>query len=371
MGPGTRGSTAMSRSVATGSRRSRHAGDRSGKSRERSSMRAGMVVCPGFIDIQSHSLIPLLHRRALALEGHPGRDDRDHGRGLDAGPVRRADRPRPSARSGRLPEADVETRQVLERASATGWTTSATPALRSTSARSSAAARCGVRQGLGDWATRPRSEMETMRRVVGEAMEDGAFGVATALIYPPNAVQRPTPSCYEMCARHRRAPRRLHHPHALGGRRVSGGAGRDDRPGPADGLRAGAVPPEGRPASATGPRWPTAIEMIDAARAEGHGRHRRHVPVHRRRDRPGVGDPRTGPRPTASCWTICAIRRRASRSATRCWSRLAAGSRWRRLAGPEGVLDRRACRAGATGSTSGKRLVRDRRGARPALDRLR
>ena len=29
-------------------------------------------------------------------------------------------------------------------------------------------------------------ELETMRRLVREAMEDGAFGLASALIYPPD-----------------------------------------------------------------------------------------------------------------------------------------------------------------------------------------
>ena len=33
----------------------------------------------------------------------------------------------------------------------------------------------------------PPEAIEEMRRIVGESMEDGAFGVATALIYPPNA----------------------------------------------------------------------------------------------------------------------------------------------------------------------------------------
>src|SRR5699024_5448252 len=33
----------------------------------------------------------------------------------------------------------------------------------------------------------PSEAIDEMRRITAEAMEDGAFGVATALIYPPNA----------------------------------------------------------------------------------------------------------------------------------------------------------------------------------------
>ena len=124
--------------------------------RARSSTRAGMVVCPGFIDIQSHSIMPLMVDGALALEDHPGRDDRDHGRGLDAGAVRRADRrpdrPRP-ARAGRSPEwARAGARLDALRRLAGG--DGRARRLARTSARSSAAARCaqyarGMEMGAG------------------------------------------------------------------------------------------------------------------------------------------------------------------------------------------------------------------------------
>lgn len=40
---------------------------------------------------------------------------------------------------------------------------------------------CGMRMGRAN-----EGELQTMRRVMGEAMEDGAFGVSYALIYPPD-----------------------------------------------------------------------------------------------------------------------------------------------------------------------------------------
>ena len=35
-----------------------------------------------------------------------------------------------------------------------------------------------------------RAELDTMRRLVRDAMEDGAFGLASALIYPPGELRQ-------------------------------------------------------------------------------------------------------------------------------------------------------------------------------------
>ena len=87
----------------------------------------------------------------------------------------------------------------------------------------------GVRQyakNMAQGAPTP-AELDTMRTVVRQAMRDGAFGVASALIYPPGNY-----------AGHRGAHRgsegdgavrrRLHHAHALRGRSLPRGGRRSD-----------------------------------------------------------------------------------------------------------------------------------------------
>ena len=62
-----------------------------------------------------------------------------------------------------------------------------------------------------------------MRRLVREAMEDGAFGIASALIYPPdNFVSNERPD--RTGEGHGSLWRRLHLPHPLRGRSLARGA---------------------------------------------------------------------------------------------------------------------------------------------------
>jgi N-acyl-D-aspartate/D-glutamate deacylase len=62
------------------------------------------------------------------------------------------------------------------------------------------------------------AELDSMRTVVRWAMEGGAFGIATALIYPP-ATFASTEELIEALEGHGALRRRLHHPHAVRGRR--------------------------------------------------------------------------------------------------------------------------------------------------------
>src|SRR5262249_16665963 len=55
----------------------------------------------------------------------------------------------------------------------------------------------GDAEGLGSGGPAPE-ELETMRRVLNEAMEDGAFGVSYALIYPPDSYTS-TDELIEVC----------------------------------------------------------------------------------------------------------------------------------------------------------------------------
>ncbi len=148
----------------------------------------GHVVCPGFIDIQSHSIMPLLEDGRLRLESNPGRHNRGDGRTLDAGTgwLEASKRPSTAGCSARTGDSGP-TRRVSGFASATGW--------RRWSHR-------GVSLNIGsfigggtvreyakgwDMGDPTAEEFDAMRRVTREAMEDGAFGVAPALIYPPSS----------------------------------------------------------------------------------------------------------------------------------------------------------------------------------------
>ena len=44
---------------------------------------SGHIVCPGFIDIQSHSIVPLMRDGQMPLQNHTGHHDRNHGRSVD------------------------------------------------------------------------------------------------------------------------------------------------------------------------------------------------------------------------------------------------------------------------------------------------
>jgi dihydroorotase/N-acyl-D-amino-acid deacylase len=151
---------------------------------------SGLVVCPGFIDIQSHSIIPFLTDRRSLSKVTQGVTTEILGEdwtpapfgGRIAAPFEPgvAERVGPAfaewdARArgwSRFGDwlADLERREVsVNFGSFIGGST--------------------VREFGRGYERGPSSpaEIEAMRRVVAEAMEDGAFGLATALIYPPGA----------------------------------------------------------------------------------------------------------------------------------------------------------------------------------------
>ena len=255
-----------------------------------------MVVCPGFIDIQSHSILPLMHGRALPLEDHAGRDDRDHGRGVDARALRRADRsavaqrhlPRRRCRSGRSGRA-------TGRASATGWRRWRSAASRRMSAPSSAAARCAqYAQGDGDGrADRRRAGDDAPR----DGRGDGGRRVRRLLRADlPARRLRGTDEIAEVCKVVGAVRRRLHHAPALRG--ATGSSKRSKRRlqiGRRANVRGRDLSPEGGRARATGTRWPAAIATHRRGARRRAGRHGGHVPVHRLRHRPARPSCRRGP----------------------------------------------------------------------------
>lgn len=151
---------------------------------------SGHVVTPGFIDIQSHSIIPWLSDRRSLSKVTQGITTEILGEMWTPAPFGgRIKAPFRNALVHRLPDhaeewearaktwarfgdwlADLEQRTVsVNFGSFIGGGT---------------VREYGMGTGIGD---APREALDAMRRVTADAMEDGAFGVATALIYPPNA----------------------------------------------------------------------------------------------------------------------------------------------------------------------------------------
>lgn len=143
----------------------------------------GLVVSPGFIDIQAHSITHYMRGDGLALSMvTQGITTAIHGEGSSSGPVN--DKILAS-------ETDTAMRRILpELAGPHGfgaW-------LDYMVARGAAQ---NVGSFLGDGTLRVyakgeeagalnAAERDTARAVVVRAMRDGAFGIASALIYPPN-----------------------------------------------------------------------------------------------------------------------------------------------------------------------------------------
>ncbi len=147
----------------------------------------GMVVCPGFIDIQSHSILPLLV---------DGRSLSKLTQGVTTEIMGEAWTPAPFGGKIEDPLANAIFAQEipgwpermrgwrrfgdwLEALAAHGVSPNVGSFLGGGTLRQYA---CGMRMGEAS-----PDELATMRRVMAEAMADGAFGVSYALIYPPDS----------------------------------------------------------------------------------------------------------------------------------------------------------------------------------------
>lgn len=150
---------------------------------------SGMVVCPGFIDILSHSHIPLMRDPRCLSKITQGVTTEIMGEGWTPAPV-----------GGRFTEPfrdlPPKTRQSIEE-----WIERADEWWHFRDWLDALAER-GVSPNIGsflgggtlrefamgmDMGPASREALEVMRRVAAEAMEEGAFGVSYALIYPPDS----------------------------------------------------------------------------------------------------------------------------------------------------------------------------------------
>lgn len=228
---------------------------------------SGLVVAPGFIDVQSHSRDPLLDGDGRVVSKvTQGITTEILGEGWTNGP---ANEKTEAAATRADPEEDGGPEHEftgphgfdawLRAMEAGGISPNVGSFLGATTVRTYA-------MGEADGAPSP-GQLDTMRAVTRRAMEDGAFGVATALIYPPGSFAS-TDELVEVASA--TAP--------YGGTYVTHLRSEGDRLVPAlreameIGRRAG-VPVEVYHLKAAGHRnWPamdTVIALIDSARAAG------------------------------------------------------------------------------------------------------
>ena len=158
---------------------------------------AGMVVCPGFIDIQSHSIVPLMVDGRCLSKITQGVTTEIMGEAYTPAPIggRNTNELRHS------PYGDLS--EWREKAS--GWTRfsqwleAMTDAGVSPNVGSFLGGGTLRQYGRGmDMGAASTDDLETMRRAMAESMEDGAFGVSYALIYPPDSYVE-TDEIVEVC----------------------------------------------------------------------------------------------------------------------------------------------------------------------------
>lgn len=146
----------------------------------------GMVVCPGFIDIQSHSIIPFLTDRRSVSKVTQGVTTEIMGELWTPAPFG-GQRISPFL-SGFGVVSDTDEQRARQWHRFRDWIDYLADQGVSVNFGSFLGGGT-VREYAKGWAMGDPSpeEVKTMCRVTAEAMEDGAFGVATALIYPPNS----------------------------------------------------------------------------------------------------------------------------------------------------------------------------------------
>ncbi|GAB4453975.1 MAG: amidohydrolase family protein [Armatimonadaceae bacterium] len=145
---------------------------------------AGKVICPGFIDIQSHSLMPYLTDGRGVSKITQGVTTEILGELWTPAPFGGK---REHPWSAPLANTDLD-RELREWKRFGEWLAQYEKRGVATNIGSFVGG-ATVREWACGWAAdEPTPEqIEEMRRVTAEAMEDGAFGIAPALIYPPDS----------------------------------------------------------------------------------------------------------------------------------------------------------------------------------------
>ena len=149
---------------------------------------SGLVACPGFIDIQSHSILSLMIDGRCLSKITQGVTTEIMGEAWTPAPVagRHTD---PMANSILpMPISDEWLEKILGWTRFGDWLRDVEAAGVSPNIGSFLGGGTLRHVGKGMEMGRPSSdELELMRRTMADAMEDGAFGVSYALIYPPDS----------------------------------------------------------------------------------------------------------------------------------------------------------------------------------------
>lgn len=147
----------------------------------------GHVVCPGFIDIQSHSIVPLMRDPRCLSKITQGVTTEIMGEAWTPAPVG-GRFTNPMAARTSFPGVEEWNEKAKTWTRFAHWL----EAMEERGVSPNVASFLGggtLRRYARDMEMGPsdREALETMRRVMREAMEDGAIGVSYALIYPPEA----------------------------------------------------------------------------------------------------------------------------------------------------------------------------------------
>lgn len=150
----------------------------------------GHIVAPGFIDIQSHSIIPFLTDGRAVSKITQGVTTEIMGEGWSPAPFGgKITEPWRQGTKGRIgEEAFAEWEALARNWSRFGdWLTEFGKRGLSVNFGSFVGGGTVREFGMGLQEGAATSEaIDAMRKMVAESMEDGAFGIATALIYPPD-----------------------------------------------------------------------------------------------------------------------------------------------------------------------------------------
>ena len=294
---------------------------------------AACAVAPGFVNMMGKESEPV-RRRAGAERRPSGRDPRSLRRRHLARPAERRHAGRAGQWRGRRPPPAPPGRRSA-RGSSTWWRAASRP----TWPRSSAPPRCAATCSAKTTSPRPPAQLQQMRDLVRQAMEEGAMGLGSALIYVPGCFAT-TAELIALAEVVAAARGHLHLPPAQRGRALRRGRRRAADHRPAGRLRRGDLPPQGhRPG-----------QLAQAAR--------RSSPTSRPPGRRGWRSRRTcTPTPPARPASTPRCRRGCARAGHRAWVA--------RLQDPA-VRERLRAGDGRAGGRLGEPPAERRRGERPA-----
>jgi N-acyl-D-aspartate/D-glutamate deacylase len=228
---------------------------------------AGMVVCPGFIDIQSHSILPLMLDGRCLSKITQGVTTEIMGEGWTPAPYGGLIDD-PMKHSFFTQQAPEWHQRMFTWARFRDWFDAMMEHGVSPNIGSFLGGGTLRQYAMGMAMGKPtRRQMQTMQRVTAQAMEDGAFGISYALIYPPESFAD-TDEIVEVC----KVVSRYHGVYITHIRSEADGLMEGIEEALEIGQRAN-LPVEIYHLKAAGQRnWakmPTVIELIDAARHAG------------------------------------------------------------------------------------------------------